>query len=176
MSSIGERFKEIRKDAGITQKTFAQSLGISQAHISGIESGESEPSKQLIKAVGSKFGINEKWLLDGDGAKISDAVKDFMKEKLDKWLLEFDGEDGDVLKILIQKLDKNIDLLEGITESIETIPTLTGLPGIFGKDWYSDSKAQEILMDRFKTLYTLSSRIRGVIWLLFEDIGILKRK
>lgn len=45
MSSINNRIKEIRKNNNLNQKQFAQILGISQTHISKIESNKDMPSK-----------------------------------------------------------------------------------------------------------------------------------
>ncbi|MCL2188265.1 MAG: helix-turn-helix domain-containing protein [Defluviitaleaceae bacterium] len=61
--NICERFKLVRKKAKLNQKTFAYELGISQAHVSGIENGKDKPSSTLIKLICLRFNISEDWLL-----------------------------------------------------------------------------------------------------------------
>lgn len=67
MSTIGQRIKYIRKLNKLSQKSFAEVLGISQAHISNIEKGADNPSLTLVKFICSKYFINESWLLKGIG-------------------------------------------------------------------------------------------------------------
>lgn len=67
MSSIGERFKKIRKGLGFNQKDFAKELGISQTHISSVENGKDNPSTALIKLLCLKYNIDEEWLVEGKG-------------------------------------------------------------------------------------------------------------
>lgn len=70
---IGERFKEIRQYKGLTQKQFADSLGIVQGFLSGIERGKKNPSDTLIIALRNLYEINEEWLATGQGAMFSVA-------------------------------------------------------------------------------------------------------
>lgn len=67
MSTINNRIKEIRKNNNLNQKQFAQILGISQTHISKIESNKDMPSKKLQKLICIEFNINERWLETGEG-------------------------------------------------------------------------------------------------------------
>lgn len=68
MSSINERFKEVRKSIGMSQKSLGEVLGISHSHISGIENGKDMPSTTLIKFLCFRFNISEKWMLTGKGS------------------------------------------------------------------------------------------------------------
>ena len=67
MSTVNERFRDIRKELGFNQQQFAYELGISQTHISGIENGRDNPSKSLIKFLCAKFSVSEEWMLEGVG-------------------------------------------------------------------------------------------------------------
>ena len=64
---LHERFKKIRKTLKQTQKQYAEELGISQAHLSGVENGKDNPSMPLIKLVCLKYGVNEEWLINEEG-------------------------------------------------------------------------------------------------------------
>lgn len=83
-NSIGERIKKVRKSQGLNQKDFATQLGISQTHISGIESNKEKPSLTLIKLISIKFYIDEEWLLNG-----SEQPLYFMLNNLDGILQKY---------------------------------------------------------------------------------------
>ena len=70
MSTVNERFRDIRKELGFNQQQFAYELGISQTHISGIENGRDNPSKSLLKFLCAKFSVNEEWMLEGTGTPL----------------------------------------------------------------------------------------------------------
>lgn len=70
MSTVNERFRDIRKELGFNQQQFAYKLGISQTHISGIENGRDNPSKSLLKFLCAKFSVNEEWMLEGTGTPL----------------------------------------------------------------------------------------------------------
>lgn len=70
MENLGSRVKEVRQQAGLTQKEFALELGISQNHVSNIENGKEKVSLPIIKLISYKFNIDEEWLLSGRGSSI----------------------------------------------------------------------------------------------------------
>lgn len=67
--SIGLRIKGIRQASGLTQKEFADSLGIVQGFLSGVERGKKNISDTLIIALCHSYGINRQWLESGLGEK-----------------------------------------------------------------------------------------------------------
>lgn len=68
MDTIGERIKYIRKDCNcLTLDKFGQTIGISNAAVSALESGKNNPSEQTIKLICREFGVNEMWLRTGSG-------------------------------------------------------------------------------------------------------------
>ncbi|MGE7225616.1 helix-turn-helix domain-containing protein [Paenibacillus sp. PDC88] len=73
MATIGDRFKEIRKERGLTQAAFGEMMGVSHSHISKIEANKESPSDTLIKLVCLDFSINENWLRTGEGSKSMDV-------------------------------------------------------------------------------------------------------
>ena len=67
MKKINERIRSLRKDLGLSQGTFSEAIGVSQAHISKVERGRVAPSNHLIKSICREFGVSEKWLRTGEG-------------------------------------------------------------------------------------------------------------
>lgn len=65
--SIGRRIRELRKAKGLTQKQFADALGIVQGFLSGIEQGKKPTNATLIYAICHRYGVSEDWLLQGEG-------------------------------------------------------------------------------------------------------------
>lgn len=67
-SPLGGRIKKLRQARGMTQKEFADSLGIVQGFLSSIERGRKVPSDTLVIALCRTYGVNMGWLLHGKGA------------------------------------------------------------------------------------------------------------
>lgn len=65
MSTIGERIKEIRKDAGLTQQKFAERIGAKQNTVAQYEIGRNVPIDPVITAICKEFDIQEDWLRYG---------------------------------------------------------------------------------------------------------------
>jgi repressor LexA len=63
----GVRIKQLRLAKRLTQKAFADSLGIVQGYLSGIESGQKIPSHTLLIALCHIHGVSEEWLFNGTG-------------------------------------------------------------------------------------------------------------
>jgi len=66
-SDIGIRIKKVRESLNLTQKAFAESLGITQSWLSEIETGQKRPSEVLLTAIQYRYKIRKKWLMFGDG-------------------------------------------------------------------------------------------------------------
>lgn len=73
--SISHRIKQIRQAKGLTQKAFADSLGIVQGYLSGIERGRKTPSHTLLMALCHVHGVREEWLSGGNGAKFAEMTQ-----------------------------------------------------------------------------------------------------
>lgn len=69
MDNMGERFKLIRKEMGLSQEAFGKRLKVTTSSISRIESGINNPSDRTIALVCTEFGINEEWLRTGNGPR-----------------------------------------------------------------------------------------------------------
>lgn len=67
MSTISERYKELRQTLHLTQKEFSERILVSPSYISKVESGKEIPSDILIKLTALEFDISYNWLHIGEG-------------------------------------------------------------------------------------------------------------
>ena len=67
MGTINERFAFLIKDQGLTQAKIADSLHLTQSHVSGLCSGVKNLSDRTISDICRVFGVSEAWLRDGVG-------------------------------------------------------------------------------------------------------------
>ena len=64
---IRETLKELRNNKGISQREFAQMLGISQQTVGSWEVGRTEPDNTMLKQIAKYFNVSIDYLLDNDG-------------------------------------------------------------------------------------------------------------
>jgi SOS-response transcriptional repressor LexA len=64
---IGSRIKQLRLFLGVTQKVFADSLGVVQGFLSALENGKKVPSNTLLLALCQLYRIDRDWLCTGRG-------------------------------------------------------------------------------------------------------------
>lgn len=72
---IGERIKAVRKSLKISQREFAERIGIAQNTVASYETGLREPSNQVILAICREFGVDERWLRTGEGEMLAPKTK-----------------------------------------------------------------------------------------------------
>lgn len=65
--SFGDRIKEIRKRAELTQKEFAQKLGTSQGYVSEVERGDKLPGCDFLQSLRRYFWVDLNLLLSEGG-------------------------------------------------------------------------------------------------------------
>jgi transcriptional regulator with XRE-family HTH domain len=126
---LNERILLILKDAGKKRVDLARALNISEASVSTMCSGKTNPSAQNIALICQKFGINEEWLKTGKGemkapltkqAEIAEITAQlFRKEEtapetynflveLNKYLLQLDETQMQAVLDMIRKLNAAI--------------------------------------------------------------------
>jgi transcriptional regulator with XRE-family HTH domain len=64
---INQRIKQVREVLDFSQRNFSMSLSLSHSYIAGVESGVRRVNGRLIKLIVAEFGVNEEWLLAGEG-------------------------------------------------------------------------------------------------------------
>ena len=67
MSTMGERIKQVRKQAGMTQTEFAREIGVSTTTICQLETGTYQISRGTKKNLCDRFYVNSVWLESGEG-------------------------------------------------------------------------------------------------------------
>lgn len=69
------RIKDIRKHSCLSQEAFGKRLGVTGATISRLESGDREPTEQIILSLCREFDIDEIWLRTGEGAMLRERSR-----------------------------------------------------------------------------------------------------
>lgn len=72
---VGSRLKFLREKMGLSQGSFARSLGLSLRGYQNYERGERSASKELICALMDRYNIDPRWLLTGEENKL-DLVRE----------------------------------------------------------------------------------------------------
>lgn len=64
---MNERIFVLRKSLNLTQREFAEAIGLQPSSISDIERGQAPITERTIIAICSKFNVNEEWIKTGNG-------------------------------------------------------------------------------------------------------------
>ncbi len=86
--TIGEKIKEGRTKAGLTQEQFAEKLCVSRQAIAKWENGRGLPDVENLKSIATLLGVSVDYLLDEERPLEADALKeviDWEKYPKDKW-------------------------------------------------------------------------------------------
>lgn len=73
LDAIGERLKDERKRAGLSQRELARRLGLSPSLISQLESGASKPSVGTLYAIVTELGVSLDSIIRGSDVAASDS-------------------------------------------------------------------------------------------------------
>lgn len=76
------RIKEIRIDANLSMRAFAERIGISSSAVALIETGKNNPSEQTVRAICSEFKVFREWLETGEGPKYKTAPTGGIEQEL----------------------------------------------------------------------------------------------
>lgn len=102
VSELNDRIKELIETEGIKKSTFAAKINVSQAFVSQLCSGASQPSDRTIADICREFGVSEEWLRTGRGEM-------FIQKTESEELSEFFGE------LLKDKPDFRIRLISALS-------------------------------------------------------------
>lgn len=94
---MNDRIKIIRKEAKLTQKEFAEKLGIKQNTVASYEMGRIGISDAIITSICREFNINEEWLRNG-----TPPMHKEIKKKLETYLGQISKGDDDFIEDLIE--------------------------------------------------------------------------
>lgn len=85
MSDLSQRISKVIDTIGIKKTIFAEKLNVSQAFVSQMCSGASQPSDRTIADICRTFDVNEDWLRTGEGEM-------FVQKSRDEQLAAFFGD------------------------------------------------------------------------------------
>lgn len=84
-TALNERIRHLRKDVlDMSQRQFADALGMAQTSISALESPGGGVSERFIKTVCTMFNVSENWLRTGEGPVYNEGEA----FSLDRWAKE----------------------------------------------------------------------------------------
>lgn len=72
---MNNRIRILRKTLNLSQKEFAEKIGLKQNAISYLEKNGSTITEQNIKIICSEFNVNEKWIRTGSGKMFLESQK-----------------------------------------------------------------------------------------------------
>lgn len=123
VSELNDRIKELIETEGIKKSTFAAKINVSQAFVSQLCSGASQPSDRTIADICREFGVSEEWLRNGKGdmfiqktesEELSEFFGELLKDKPDfrirliSVLARLSVEEWEMLENLARKLAEEI--------------------------------------------------------------------
>ncbi len=87
-----DRIRALRKALDMTQKEFAEKIGLKRNSVASYEIGKNYPMDTVIKSICREFNVNEDWLRTGEGEMFiqlpeEDEIAAYVSD-----LLEDDGE------------------------------------------------------------------------------------
>ena len=118
---MNERLKKLRKELGMTQQEFADSIGIKRSTMATYEAGRNIPIDAVVSLICREFNVNEKWLRTGEGEMFielsrSDEIAQFVGQLMTE-------EDDSFKKRLVSGLaaldDNGWKVLENFLDSIQ---------------------------------------------------------
>lgn len=121
--TLGERMRQLRKSAGLSQTEFAQSLGASRGMIVNIENdriSNMTPKAPLLNLMCEKYNCRREWLFDGEGEMLKEESQADEMCRLVKKLYSSKAPSlkKDIITAVLQTPDKNFDVLEDMMQQI----------------------------------------------------------
>ena len=97
-----DRVKAVRKAFGLTQKAFAERIGVTRNTISKYEYEGKNPEGPVVALLCREFGVSKTWLLSGEGEMLLPTQDRLIAEMAEKYHL-------DALDIAIVRLYLRLD-------------------------------------------------------------------
>lgn len=161
-NKFGENVKYIRSESDITQKEFANIIGVSAATVSAYEQGEKIPNLSVAMKIAKKFNVSLDWLCglsDKENQTISD-VKDAAKTLFDI---------GKIIEFEIKYVEKSRERLDREYELSHQIPVI-----------FFHNKEINYFLSEWEKIYSLyySKTISEDLYFLWakEAVETLERK
>ena len=114
-----DRIKQIRKSENLTQVEFAERLVISASNVISYENGLRSPSASGIQNICRTFGINEQWLLTGEGEMKSESKEEELARLTAQMFRQND--DSFRLKLVRSAVSMSEEQAEAVQKWIESL-------------------------------------------------------
>ena len=75
MSTLSERISDLISELKIKKTVFAERLNVSQAFVTQLTKGVSQPSDRTISDICREFNVNELWLREGIGEMFQERTR-----------------------------------------------------------------------------------------------------
>ena len=98
---MNERIVQIRKFLNLSQKDFAEKIGLKQGSLCDLEKGRANITDRIILLICSQFNVNEEWLRSGNGNM-------FQKDKKQNEFFEIFDNINPVLQNFLIQVAKNL--------------------------------------------------------------------
>lgn len=99
--STNFRIKELRKHLNLNQAEFGAKIGLKNGAISWMEKEGNTITKQNIKIICDTFGVDEQWLLTGEGDMFHKVNETDLLERLQREL-KLDAQETEVIRTFIK--------------------------------------------------------------------------
>lgn len=124
--NIVEEIAKARENKGLSQRQLANAIGISNAEISKIESGEKEiPNPKLFRKISKVIGLNYNDMMEmvGLGGKLT-PLNPFIKKHYEN----LKGEELDYEWMLFRSsVKRNDDMIESLNEELASNKLILGI-------------------------------------------------
>lgn len=120
--TIGQRIKEARKSAGLTQRELAEKAGTATGTIQQYELGKRQPRIEQFQAIADVLNVDVNWLMNGYTlAQRDQAFRDFVKKRFSE---------VEVWKTRLDEIGQDLGKLndEGQVEAVKRVKELTEIP------------------------------------------------
>lgn len=100
--NLGHKLKDIRLNAGLSQRSFAERIGSTQQNVSNYENGLTEPSLDCLKRIAGEFAVSLDELLLGKSVCLEQEIINIVasmsedRKRLSKKILQTMLEDDNI--------------------------------------------------------------------------------
>jgi transcriptional regulator with XRE-family HTH domain len=104
---VNENLKMVRVERKLSQREFAEMLGVSEAKINGIENNKASATFEILRRVRKNFGISYDMMIDGFDATLRREV------------LSEEAQDAEKLKTIIAAQERELAQKDSLIETLQ---------------------------------------------------------
>lgn len=117
--TVGERLRYLRKDLlKMTLDSFGNEIGLKKSALSHIETGAANLTDQTRRSICREFGVNEQWLLTGEGEPFPKKTR---KEEIAEFIDSLSDDDTfktNLIAVLAKLSPEKWKVLEEVAQKI----------------------------------------------------------